>query len=367
MNTTPQRTQRHIIVLGAGYGGLLAALRLAPHTRVTLIDPADHFTERVRLHERATRPTTVTHPLGALLKGTGIRHVARRATALDPTARQVTTDDGEHHGYDRLIYALGSRTPDIPGENVYTAESADALRKRLQDRPGTLAVVGGGLTGIEIAAEIAESHPDWRVRLHSTTPIGADHSPRARDHLHTALSRLGVRTEEGRVTGPDSLDSDAVVWAAGMVPNTALAASAGLTLDPHTSRVAVDATLRSLSHPDIYAVGDAAAAHSGPAGEIRMGCAGALPTGSHAASAILAEGRGHQPPPLDFAFVMRCVSLGRQDGLIQFVRADDTPRDRILTGRAAARTKEQIVRHTVRVLRLARHTPGAVTLLPGLG
>jgi hypothetical protein len=61
------------------------------------------------------------------------------------------------------------------------------------------------------------------------------------------------------------------------------------------------------------------------------------------------------------------VSLGRHDGLIQLVRADDSARERVLTGRPAARVKEQVVRSTVRTLRLAARRPGVLRLVPGLG
>ncbi|MEO3978924.1 FAD-dependent oxidoreductase [Streptomyces sp. CAU 1734] len=359
--------QPHVIVLGAGYAGLLAALRLAPHARVTLIDPSDRFTERVRLHELAARRPDVGHPLTRLLRGTGIRHIARRATGLDPAARRVTTDDGRIHDWDRLVYALGSRTPETAGEHVHTAESAAGLGKRLRGTTGTLAVVGGGLTGIEMAAELAETHTGWRVRLLSSGQVAAGHSARGRAHVRRVLAARGVSVEEGeRVTSPDAVDADAVLWSAAMVPNTALAADAGLTLDPRTHRIAVDENLRSLSHPEILAAGDSAAAHSPLAGSLRMGCAAALPTGSHAAAVIAAESLERTPKPLGFRYSLQCVSLGRHDGLIQFVNPDDTPRDRILTGRPAALVKEQIVRATVHTLRLARSRPGALSLLPGL-
>ncbi|MET7936388.1 hypothetical protein [Streptomyces sp. NPDC005322] len=58
------------------------------------------------------------------------------------------------------------------------------------------------------------------------------------------------------------------------------------------------------------------------------------------------------------------MSLGRRDGLIQFVRADDSPRERILRGGAAARAKEQVARSTIRLPRLAARRPGAVRLVP---
>ncbi|WP_267244232.1 NAD(P)/FAD-dependent oxidoreductase [Streptomyces sp. PR69] len=378
-NSTRQRTRQQIVVLGAGYAGLLAALRLAPHADVLLVDPSDRFTERVRLHELAAGRPDVTHPLQQLLRGTGVRHLAARATALDPAARQVTTDDGRIVPYDRLVYALGSRTGQPPGrpfgpqgdaadERAYSAESAEALRKRLADGPGGLAVVGGGLTGVELAAELAEAYPEWSVRLLSAGPLAAGCSGRGRDHIHTVLAARGVRVEEGRrVTDASEVDADAVVWAASMVPNTALAAAAGLALDPEGSgRIAVDASLRSLTHPEVYAAGDAAASHAPAPGALRMACATALPTGSHVASSILAEARGRTPKPLSFGFTAQCVSLGRHDGLIQFVRPDDSPRDRVLTGRTAARAKEQVVRSTVRFLRLAARRPSAIPLIPGL-
>lgn len=355
-----------VVVLGAGYGGLLAALRLAPYAHVTLVDPSDRFTERVRLHERAARRPEVTHPMTALLRGTGIAHIAARATRIDPATRQVDTDDGRRLPYDRLVYALGSFTADV-GEGAFTPETSAELHKRLLDGPGDLAVVGGGLTGIELAAELAESHRDWRVRLLTAGEIGGGLSPRGRAHVRTALTGLGVRIGEGRsVARPGDIDADTVVWAASMTANTGLAKAAGLALDP-AGRIRVDTALRSVSHPGIYAVGDAAAVTSPLAGALRMACATALPTGSHAASSIIAEVRGRQPKPLAFRYLPQCVSLGRREGLVQFVRADDAPRDVILRGATAARVKEQVVRSTVRVLRLAARRPDAVGHIPGMG
>ncbi|MFI9029103.1 NAD(P)/FAD-dependent oxidoreductase [Streptomyces sp. NPDC053560] len=365
MQKQRQLTAPRVVVLGGGYAGTLAALRLAPHARVTLVDPADRFTERVRRHELAAGRPDITHSRTALLRGTGVRAVTARATALDPEARTVATDDGRTLGYDRLVYALGSRTAPAPDPRAFTPETAAELHKRLQDGPGTLAVAGGGLTGIELAAELAEARPGWRVRLLTAGVLGAGLSARGRDHVRAVLGRLGVHTEEGhRVT--DGTDADVLVWAGAMVPATGLARAAGLAVE-ESGRIAVDAALRSRSHPDIYVAGDAAAAHAPAAGALRMACATALPTGSHVATALLAEARGTEPPPLTYRFFVQCVSLGRRDGLIQAVRADDTPYERILTGRAAARTKETVVRSAYAVLRLARRRPGAARLLPWVG
>ncbi|WAP54091.1 NAD(P)/FAD-dependent oxidoreductase [Streptomyces sp. S465] len=357
--------KQQVLVLGAGYAGLMAALRLAPHTRVTLVDPSTVFTERIRLHERAAGRPDVTRPLEVLTRRAGLVHVAARATGIDPAARRITTDDGRRLPYDRLVYALGSRTPG-PGERAYTPETAAELHKRLLDGSGALTVVGGGLTGIELAAEIAESQRAWQVRLVIGGEIGTGLSAKGRAHVRTTLTGLGVRIEEGRrVAGPEDVDADAVVWATSMTANTALAEAAGIALDP-SGRIRVDDALRSVSHPEIYAVGDAAAMATAAAGPLRMACATALPAGVHAASSIIAETRGRQPEPLRFRSWMQCVSLGRRDGLIQLVRADDSARERVLRGGPAARVKEQVVRSTVSALRLAARRPGVVPFIPGM-
>lgn len=344
--------KQEVVVLGAGYAGLLAALRLAPHARVTLVSPEPHFTERVRLHEHAAGRAEVTHPLRELLRGTGVAHLAARATGIDPAGRAVSLDDGRELRYDRLVHALGSRTV-APGERAFTLETTAELHKRLLDDPGRLVVVGGGLTGVETAAEIAEAHPAWRVRLVTRGEIGPGLSARGRAHVRAVLTRLGVRVEEGHpVATPEEVDADAVVWAASMTPNTGPAARAGLALDA-AGRIRVDAALRSVSHPEIYAAG---------------ACATALPTASHVATCLIDEARGREPRPLDFRYLVQCVSLGRRDGLIQSVRADDSPRELVLTGRAAAWVKERVVRSPVALMRLAaRRAPGSSRASRGWG
>ncbi|WP_434594019.1 NAD(P)/FAD-dependent oxidoreductase [Streptomyces sp. A5-4] len=359
--TAKELHKRQIVVLGAGYAGLMAALRLAPHHHVTLVDSNAGFSERVRLHELAAgHRESVAHPFTGLLHGTGIRHVATYATAIDLAAHQVTTADDRHIPYDRLVYALGSHTPTPGGSRAHTAATASSLRKRLLKGPGKLIVVGGGLTGIEMAAELAEAYPRWQVGLVTAGLVGAGLSDRGRAHIRTTLTTLGVHVEEGRrVTSADTIDADAVVWAAAMIANTQLAATAGLAVDD-ADRVRTDPALRSLSHPEVLAAGDCAAGH-------RMACATALPTGAHAAATVLAEARGQEPDALRLRLVVQCISLGRQDGLIQFVRPDDSPRVRILTGRSAAWVKERVVRSTVRSLQLAAKHPRLAQYAAGIG
>ncbi|GIH25812.1 hypothetical protein Aph01nite_41220 [Acrocarpospora phusangensis] len=75
---------------------------------------------------------------------------------------------------------------------------------------------------------------------------------------------------------------------------------------------------------------------------------------------------GLEPQPLEFHYFSQCMSLGRHNGLLQFVGKDDSPRDRIVTGRPAALIKEQIVRTTVRTLAMTARHPRAARLIPGV-
>ncbi|MFD0477619.1 hypothetical protein ACFQ0B_62595 [Nonomuraea thailandensis] len=106
-------------------------------------------------------------------------------------------------------------------------------------------------------------------------------------------------------------------------------------------RIVVDPVLRSVSHPDVYAVGDAAAVTQ-KFGVMHGTCQGGIPTGLGAADSLAATLRGRTPPPFRFGYVHQPVSLGRRDAVIQFTRPDDTPRRWYLTGRAAIAYKETV-------------------------
>ncbi len=353
-STHPDPSRPRVLVLGAGYAGLMAALRAADAAAVTVVAPTDAFTERVRQHERAAGRPGAALPLAPLLARRAVTHVRASATGIDTARRTVTTDDGGVHHYDRLVYALGSRTRGVAGGHdgrVFTAETAAALDARLAEGSGRVVVVGGGATGVETAAELA-GRPGWTVGLTTAGVVGPSLSPRGRTHVRTVLDRLGVDVTQGVAVAPGDVDADVVVWTASLAASTGLAADAGLQVGAD-GRLVVDAFLRSASHPDVYAAGDAAAAWSPAAGPLRMACATALPTGTRAGRNVAAELAGREPAPLRFRYHVQCLSLGRDDGLVQQVGPDDTPGGVVVTGRVAALLKEQVVRSTVRALRLA--------------
>lgn len=356
--------KRRVVVLGAGYAGLVAAKRIARQVRpdeveVTLISASADFIERPRLHQLAVGQDVKIRPLRGYLDRTAVRFVRGWVTDVDLAARSVAVAPVSTNGvirsvgYDLLVYGLGSNIDigAVPGVREHVAaltsnsaavELGGQLRRLAADR-GTLVVCGGGLTGIEVATEVAEAYPTIAVQLLSDRRPGDWLSAKARAYLDRVFDQLkvgvisGARVREAQ-HGCFVLDDgrhvvfDAAVWAGGFsVP--AIAREAGLAVAAD-GRARVGRDLCSISHPDVYVVGDAAAV-SGPWGEqLAMGCRSGGFTGPKAADAVVARLTGRTADPFRFRF-HECVSLGRKHGLVQFLHADETPTNRILTGRKA--------------------------------
>lgn len=369
-----------IVVLGAGYAGTMTAVSLAARTRrredvrITVVNAAERFTERLRLHQAAAGQRLADLRLPELLAGTGVEFVCGWVTGIDAAARTVRVDDERVLEYDTLVYALGSvaDTAAVPGveDNAHTLDSADSARllaHRLAGSHGTVAVCGSGLTGVEAACEIAEAHPELDVVLLGRDEPGAHFTPKAKAHLDAVLERLGVAVRVGveivKVT-PDSVElaggggvaADVVVWTSG-VRVSPLACAAGLEVDDR-GRIVTDASLRSVSHPRVYAVGDAGAIRQS-FGVLHGTCQSGLPTGAHAAASIARELRGKDPRRFRFGYLHVPVSLGREDAVIQFTHPDDSPKGWYLTGRRAVWYKETVSSSPWSTFARVRRTPNA--------
>ena len=379
---TNQRT--HIVVIGGGYAGTLAAnhLRLRADVEITLVNPRPCFVERIRLHQLAARSGTAAVDYGTLL-GEGIRLVVDSAERINSADRQIELASSFVLDYDYLIYAVGSTgavPATVPGavEFAYPIaelEHAERLRDALDelhpDAPVT--VVGAGLTGIETASELAEQ--GRRVTLVCGGVLGPSLSGPGRRSVAKWLRRLGVDVLEAAVVrevGPaavvlDSplsagavLPSALTVWTAGFgVPE--LAARSGLSTDG-LGRLLTDETLTSVDDPRIVAAGDAAAPSGQP---LRMSCQAAIPLGAQAANTVLSRIAGTPPAVVNQAFTGQCVSIGRSYGTIQLARPDDTPVNVAIGGRVAASIKEAVCKGTVWGIRHEAAKPGWYRWLKG--
>lgn len=355
-----------VVVLGGGYGGVKAANRLARRAglSVTLVNPRPDFVERIRLHQLVTGSDDAVESFGELL-GRNVRLVVGTATLIEPVERRVTLAGGDTLAYDYLVYAVGSgaSAPDVPGAAEFAHMVADLdgarrLREALADTPSTapVIVVGAGLTGVETAAELAET--GRLVTLVCGGVLGPSLHARGRRPVARRLAALGVRVLEGPGTRVTEVTRDAVrledgrdvagavtVWTAGFrVPG--LAAYSGLTTDAH-GRLVTDPTLTSVDDDRIVAAGDAGVITGRP---VRMSCQAAVQLGTGAAGTILRRIAGKSPSPVRLLFAGQCLSLGREEGVTQFSYLDDRVNALHLSGRPAAGVKEIACRSTLRQL-----------------
>jgi NADH dehydrogenase len=377
--TEPNGHKTRVVVIGGGYAGTLAAnhLRQRPDIDITLVNPRPVFVERIRLHQLVAGSGTATVDYDTLL-GDGIRLVIDGADRIDTAERRVLLTSGAALDYDYLIYAVGSTgaMPAVRGAaefaySVADLDSAQRLRHALADLPpdAPVAVVGGGLTGIEAASELAQRGRP--VALICGGALGPSLSTRGRRSVHKRLRRLGVdmleslavtevRWDSVVLSDGAVLPSAATVWTAGFgVPD--LAARSELRTDA-LGRLLTDETLTSIDDERVVAAGDAAAPSGHP---LRMSCQAAIPLGAQAANTVLSRIGGDTPAPVSQAFVGQCISLGRSDGTIQLARTDDTPVNIVVVGRSAASIKEAICKGTLWAIRREAAKPGSYYWLKG--
>jgi NADH:ubiquinone reductase (H+-translocating) len=368
-----------VVIVGGGYAGTLAAnrLRQRPDLDITLVNPRPVFVERIRLHQLVADTGAATADYDTLL-GVGVQLVVDAVERIDTAARRLLLTSGTALDYDYLIYAVGSTgaVPATPGaaefaHSISDLESAQRLRYTLADLPlnAPVTVVGGGLTGIETASELAEQGRP--VTLVCGGTLGTTLSKRGRRSVAKQLRHLGVtiletaavtevRWDSVALSDGAVIPSTATVWTAGFaVPD--LAVRSGLRTDD-VGRLLTDETLTSLDDDRIVAAGDAAAPSGQP---LRMSCQAAEPLGAQAAETVLARIAGGTPAPLNQAFVGQCISIGRGGGTLQFARTDDTPVNLALGGRTTAAIKERICRGTLWAIRREAAKPGSYFWLKG--
>jgi NADH dehydrogenase len=360
--------KHRIVVLGAGYAGAYAAGILARRlsradTEITVVNAEPDFVERMRLHQLAAGQEIEARKLADAFAGTGIRLRLARVTAVDPERGVVAVadaDGGGELGYDTLLYALGSHVVDrvVPGVaehafDVAGRPSALRLRERLDSlgEGGSVLVVGDGLTGIETAIEIAESRPGLSVALVARGELGARLSAGARGHLRQVCDRLGITVlehtsveavEAARVLCADgtALVSDATVWTAGFAVSPVAAAS-GLEV-AENGQIVVDRTMRSVSHPNVYAAGDSVYAIGDNGRPLPMNCGSAGYTGRQATDAIVGRLTGRKIAHTKLVYLGNHISLGRRDGILQLVDDQARAKPKYVGGRKAARIKSAI-------------------------
>ena len=289
-----------VVILGAGFGGLTAAKALADFAKVTLVDRHNFQTFLPLLYQVSTAGLAadhVAHPVRGALRKTGVAFRMGSPISVDHKNKTIKLDSSETLEFDHLVVALGSVTADfgVPGvyehalgmKSVHEAITirAEVMRRfedlcRFEDETiFSIAVVGGGPTGVEMAGAFSEL---VRGPLKNDQPHAAAHieihlieaGPRLlpsfseslsartkRDleklgvkvHVNTAVAEIKSRVIE--IKDKASIPAQVIIWAAG-VQGEPTAASLNLPLI--NSRIDVEQSLQVRNYPYIWAIGDIA-------------------------------------------------------------------------------------------------------------
>ena len=337
-----------ILILGSGFAGFWAAVaarRVAgPHARVSLVSPRPVLEVRPRLYE--ANPERLGVELMPLLRKVDVGFVRGLATGLDIAAKTVTLATGDSLAYDRLVVATGSRMrrPPVPGADaafsVDTQAEAVAFDRRLAEiardvvEP-TVAVVGAGFTGLELALELRD-----RLRAHDASAaaerlrivlidraatVGPELGLGPRAEIEAALTaarierRLAATVQAlaaDRVSFADNstLHADAVVLSTGMVASPFAAQVPGER--DRLGRVIVDAALRAPAAPEVFMAGDTAAADTGDGHVTLQSCQHAGQLGRVAGENAARELLGLPTMPYTQLRYITCLDLGRSGAVI---------------------------------------------------
>ena len=373
-----------IVVLGAGFAGLWAAIGAARKRdeigagrdiEIRVVDRNPYHNIRVRNYE--VDLSEVALPLAQLLDPIGVSHGIGEVEAIDPARRAISlvTRSGEEMlSYDRLVLALGSEVmrPDIPGlaDHAFDVDTyAAALRLehhltslgRSAPSPGrsTVVVVGAGFTGIEVAAEMPDrlaragvtgSH---RIILVDPNPtVGATIGAHARPVIETALSsleielRLGVRVMSVEAAGlhlssGEFIPTQTVIWCAGMRASPLAARFPGAR--DRLGRLLVDPFMRVADQPGVFAAGDVASSVVDGLHPTVMSCQFARPMGRFAGHNVVADLVGQPMLPLRIDWYVTVLDLGNWGALY----TEGWDREVRATGAAAKATKETINRKRI--------------------
>ncbi len=358
----------HVVIVGAGFGGLAVAHGLAgADVRITIIDQRNHHLFQPLLYQvgTATLATSeIAWPVRQLLRRRKeITTLLAAVTGIDSKERRVMLAEGGTLNYDTLVLATGARhayfghdewEPYAPG--LKTLEDATSIRRRIllsferaerETDPArrsallTFVIIGGGPTGVELAGAIAElAHvtlPDefrhidtrkTRVLLIEAGPrLLPSFVPELSAYARSALERLGVEVELGSavsecsdfgvVFGGRALAAKVILWAAGVRASPA-ATWLGTPADA-AGRLKVDADLRAPGHADIYVIGDTATIDAWHGKAVPGIAPAAKQQGMHVAAAIKRQLAGDRTPR---AFRYRhsgsLATIGKRSAVIDF-------------------------------------------------
>jgi NADH dehydrogenase len=359
-----------VLIIGAGFGGLAAARSLLGDVvEVTILDVNNFHTFQPLLYQVATAGLdgeNVAYAIRGSIRGrrrrpSNVTVRMARVAEVDLAGRAVVLADGERVPYDTLVLASGAVSHDfgVPGVAEHAmplkhVDDAVALRIHVLSRfeeasedPSLVAggildivVCGGGPTGVEMAGGLHELYRMVLARDFPQLPVRDAHitvvemgdrllapfTPASSDRARRALGRRGVdvrfgvsvdRVERERVHLSDgtSLAAGTIVWATG-VKAEGLAATLG-TPTTRGGRVVVAPDLSVPGHPEVFAIGDIAAAPDDDGAALPQVAQPAIQGGKHVARQIERRLRGEPTEPFHYHDKGQMATIGRHEAVTE--------------------------------------------------
>jgi NADH:ubiquinone reductase (H+-translocating) len=368
MTTAPAKPHR-VVIVGAGFGGLETAFRLAgAPVEITVVDRRNHHLFQPLLYQVATASlatSEIAWPIRHLLRDRrDVTTLFATVSGVDAAAKQVLLDDGDTIAYDTLVLATGARhayfghdewEPFAPG--LKTLEDATTLRRRIlvaferaerESDPErraallTFVIIGAGPTGVELAGTIAELAqqtlpPDFRnidtrkarvVLIEAGPRVLAGFADDLSAYAQASLERIDVEVKlgqavtecsaDGVVYGGNRLDAKTIIWAAGV-----RASPAAEWLDApadRAGRLQVEPDLTVPGHPDIFAIGDTVTIAAWNGQPVPGIAPAAKQQGRHVANAIKTRLSGGAAAPFHYRHSGSLAQIGKRLAVIDFGR-----------------------------------------------
>ncbi len=359
VTSTSTATKPRVVILGAGFGGLTAARAMAKEADVTLVDRHNFQTFLPLLYQVSTAGLAadhVVHPIRGALRKSGVKFRMGSPLSVDHKNKTVKLDSSEVLEFDHLVVALGSSTADfgVPGVAEYgmgmkSVNEAITIRAAVMrrfedlcrfedDTRLSIAVVGGGPTGVEMAGALAELKrgPLKNDMAHAAKHIdiylieaGPRILPMFSEKLSTRaesdLRKLGVivrtntavREVQSRkiiIKEGEPIPAEITVWAAGVKGEP----TAGvLNLPIIGSRIDVEESLRVNHYPHVWAVGDIAGAKGADGRFLPMVAPVAMQQGRFVAKQIMRAHRGQALQPFKYVDKGSMATIGRHKAVVE--------------------------------------------------
>jgi NADH:ubiquinone reductase (H+-translocating) len=359
VTSTSKATRPRVVILGAGFGGLTAARAMAKDADVTLVDRHNFQTFLPLLYQVSTAGLAadhVVHPIRGALRKSGVKFRMGSPLSVDHKNKTVKLDSSEVLEFDHLIVALGSSTADfgVPGVNEYgmgmksvneAINIRAAVMRRFEDLCRfeddtrlSIAVVGGGPTGVEMAGALAELK---RGPLKNDMKHAADHidiylieagprilpmfSEKLSERAESDLRKLGVivrtntavREVQSRkiiVKDGEPIPAEITVWAAGVKgePTAEI-----LNLPIVGSRIDVEESLRVNHYPHIWAIGDIAGAKGADGRFLPMVAPVAMQQARFVAKQIVRAHKGEALKAFKYIDKGSMATIGRHKAVVE--------------------------------------------------